>query len=117
MVAITVNSKELYPSERLLQDILTKAIRESRTWADVTRVVQGKSADFFNAKDADEGGTVGLETIALGMQRVLSPGFKLTPESAKRILDALASGDASRMDDVDADNIVQAALFNSIRYG
>lgn len=72
------------------------------------------SATLYPAEDDDFPETVlTRESIQQGIEKVLSPDFRVNPQ----IRAAIASGDAGQIDADAADVIVQAACFGEIVYG
>lgn len=57
------------------------------------------------------------DLIALGLNRVFNPKFKVSSTILSSILSAICENDAGNIDADGADVIVQAAVFNEIVYG
>lgn len=69
-------------------------------------------------EDASYLGNVNYETIALGIERILTGKVKVSSQIVGWILeDVVAGGEAGSIDADAADCIVQAGLLNEIRYG
>jgi hypothetical protein len=116
-------------SRKVLGDILSTAIEGGcNYWADMTTVRAPKddpddvfylSSGFRDREDVSVspvGGNVGLAEVAKGIERILTPEFQASPGLKKLCLMLCVDPDNADYDASDADNIIQAALFNEIIY-
>lgn len=78
---------------------------------------------FAVIHDEEDGGkeyTISVATIYQGLKSLLDGTCKIHADDEqirKMAQDFVLSGDAGEIDAGDADNIVQAGLFNEVRYG
>lgn len=77
-----------------------------------------ESARLFDAEDTDKDlGILTLDTIALGMQRIIRGETKVRTDIRQRVAMMVLDPENTDYDADDADAIVQAGMFNEIVYG
>lgn len=111
--------------EQFLKDVLTTAVEGGiNYWAACSEIVRAEDLSVVQVEltpaegpDDFKKATVTIDTVALGIQRVLSYGFKVSPGIVKDIMEALHTDDAGCIDAMDADVIIQAGLLGEIVYG
>ena len=67
--------------------------------------------------DVEEEHMVNLATVRLGVQRLINREVAMNESMRRNIHLASKSNDASSIDAYDADAILQAGIFNELRYG
>lgn len=118
-------SLNLPVDEQFLKDVLTTAVEGGIDyWAACSNLTRSEDLSVVQVEltpaeepDEFEKATVTIDTVALGIQRVLSYGFNVSPGNVKHIMEAIHTDDAGCIDAMDADVIIQAGVLGEIVYG
>tara|TARA_Y100001963_G_scaffold138580_1_gene203546 strand:+ start:6007 stop:6432 length:426 start_codon:yes stop_codon:yes gene_type:complete len=82
--------------------------------------------DFDSVEIEEHGGdfgpdrekhTITLDTVLTGLTRLLSGEVEVDPRIVRTLFDAVRFGDMTALDPYEGDAVIQAGLFNDIRYG
>lgn len=110
-------------ADKTLMYILTTAVEGGcNYWADLENVERDEelnvlSVEFRDNENGEYCGKVGLSAVAVGMERILNPFFKISENIRKDVLMLVIDPDSSNWDAETADCIIQAALFDELVYG
>ena len=111
--------------EQLLKDVLTTAVEGGITYWVIEARKCKRDTDLnvlsieVTPDEADEAEwkLIDLDTIFLGIQRILQPEFKINERTRENIRRGISNPEDADFDADDADCIVQAGLFGEIVYG
>lgn len=112
--------------EQFLKDVLSTAVEGGiGHWAHATGIVRSQidntviHVELEPADNPEEFNktAVNLDTVLLGMQRVLANGFQIDPDIRESIARGVTTNDASDIDAEAADCVIQTGVLGDIVYG
>jgi len=103
----------------IFEDYATNTWRHVRAYKWVDREPKRIYGIIIETGDGDveEEHMVNLATVRLGVQRLINREVAMNESMRRNIHLASESNDASSIDAYDADAILQAGIFNELRYG
>ena len=112
-------------SDAVCRDFLTQCVESASSYwlscDDVKRDVERNVIEVIGCSDAEDDSTkwgdANLDTIRLGIQRLLAPGANVASNIKREVLELLVDPESSAWDDWTCDACLQFGLFSELVYG